>query len=366
MATFEAKTKTAAAPVAPLRPLLSQPRKPDGLELLVRAAVAQAVAHAHGMSIERALAAIAQNHPRYGNEATQLICRAATSPAATFEEGWAAEFVVTMAADYQQLMPRSAFAQLAAQGMSLTFERGEIMVPNFTPSAAGAFIREGEPIPVVQGEMTGQLLTRKKMACIIGYSREVAEGAVVTLEGLLRTRIQESTAVALDSVLLDDQPGTDFRPAGLLNGAVAVTTSGGMQTDLQLLAEALVAATDHHVRSPVLIVNWAQALAARLQAERSVIPLIVSPSSEAGTVIMVDAADFACAGGQIPRFEISKEAAIHYEDTDPQHISDAVLATPVRSLWQTDSLGLRIILEVDWCLRRPGAVAFARDVQWQR
>src|SRR5215471_2209496 len=221
MAMFESKAKTAAASVAPLRPLLSSPKKPDGLDLLVRAGVVRAYAHVNQLSIDSALAAIAREHPRYGNEGTQLICRAATEPARTDIEGWAAEFVVATIADFQQLMPKSAFAQLTQQGgMHLVFERGEILVPNFMPSAPSAFIGEGQPIPVIQGETSGQLLTRKKVCAIISYSRELAEGSVLALETLLRTRIQESMSAVIDSILLDDQAGSNVRPAGLLNGGV--------------------------------------------------------------------------------------------------------------------------------------------------
>src|SRR5215831_17853850 len=204
MAFLEANLRAAAAqPTAP-RPLWFQSKRPSPLELFVRAGVVQAFAHAQHMSVEHARAEIAGKHPRYGDELTELVCRAATSPATMFEEGWAAEFVVALGAEsIQSLMGRSAFAQLAAQGMHLTFGRAEIMVPDFIPSSVGAFVRQGEPIPVIQGQATSQMLTRKKIACIVSYSAELDEGSIVSLEGLFRTRIQESMSVTLDSVLLD-------------------------------------------------------------------------------------------------------------------------------------------------------------------
>jgi hypothetical protein len=33
-------------------------------------------------------------------------------------------------------------------------------------------------------------------------------------------------------------------------------------------------------------------------------------------------------------------------------------------LWQTDSLGLRMILPVNWTMRRPGMVAWLQGVTW--
>lgn len=350
-----------AQSLAPPRPVGG--RKRDALEIIVRAAVVNVFAHVRKMGSEQARLFIANKHRRYDDELTKIICRGVTSPAMTFEEGWAAEFVVAAGADLiSELAPRSAFAQLASQGMHLTFGVGDILVPDFIPDSVGMFIRQGGPIPVIQGQATGQILTRKKLASIVTYTGEMSDMAIVSLEGIFKTRIQESTALALDSVLLDDQPATDTRPAGLLNGAAQVTSSGGMQMDLQLLAERLWELAGHAVRAPVLIMNIAQAFAARLQNYRDIIPIIPA-SVEPGTVLMLDAGDFACAGGQVPRLEVGTKAALHFEDTAPEHLFPG--ATPVRSLWQEDLLGLRMILEVDWCLRRPGVASYMKGVHWR-
>jgi hypothetical protein len=69
-------------------------------------------------------------------------------------------------------------------------------------------------------------------------------------------------------------------------------------------------------------------------------------------------------GGEAPRFEISDQATLHMEDTTPLPIVDGgVPAAPVRSLWQTDSLGLRLIMPMNWIMRRPVA-ALINGVTW--
>jgi len=87
-----------------------------------------------------------------------------------------------------------------------------------------------------------------------------------------------------------------------------------------------------------------------------------------GTVIAVDAADFVSVGGEAPRFEISDQATLHMEDTLPLAIgtpgTPAVVAAPVRSLYQTDSLALRLIMPLNWTLRRSGVVAWMAGVTW--
>jgi hypothetical protein len=96
------------------------------------------------------------------------------------------------------------------------------------------------------------------------------------------------------------------------------------------------------------------------------IPIIDSGTVPVKTVILIDAADFVSVGGQGPRFEISDQATLHEEDTAPQPITGGTPspATPVRSLWQTDSLALRLILPLNWTIRRSGVVAWMANVTW--
>lgn len=56
------------------------------------------------------------------------------------------------------------------------------------------------------------------------------------------------------------------------------------------------------------------------------------------------------------------------EDSAPAQIAVAgtpnVVAAPVRSMFQTDSLALRMILDMNWTMRRAGMVAFVTSVGW--
>ena len=97
-------------------------------------------------------------------------------------------------------------------------------------------------------------------------------------------------------------------------------------------------------------------------------PIIDSGTVPLGTVIAIDAADFVAVGGDAPRFEISDQATLHFEDTAPLDIGTAgtppVVAAPVKSMWQTDSLALRLILPTNWTIRRAGVVAWVAGVTW--
>jgi hypothetical protein len=85
-------------------------------------------------------------------------------------------------------------------------------------------------------------------------------------------------------------------------------------------------------------------------------------------VIGVDAADFATATGDAPRFAVSNEATLHEEDTTPLALGTAgspnVVAAPMRSLFQTDSVAIRLSLFVTWTMRRTGMVQVIQSVIW--
>ena len=374
------------------RPFSVTPKKLSPLDLLVRAGTVQLFAHMHRKSVDEIRRSI------YGDdEPTKAVLewqmRAATAPAMTSVSGWAAELVQQIVVDFMAtLLPKSVYPRLSGYGLSLSFGRnGKIIIPtrSRTPTIAGSFVGEGQPIPVRQGAFTSQALTPKKMAVITTWTREIDEHSVPAIEGLLRNAIGEDTAISLDAVLLDVNPATLIRPAGILNGTAGLTpTAGGgfaaAVGDIKALTGALITGTAGNVRTPVWIMNPQQANSLGLIAMpgmgvfpfRQEIaagnlggwPVINSGTVPLGTVIAMDAANFVSVGGEGPRFEISDQATLHLDDTAPADIgtpgTPGVVAAPVKSMWQTNSLALRLILPINWTIRRPGTVAWVAGVTW--
>ncbi|WP_024816282.1 phage major capsid protein [Methylopila sp. 73B] len=334
---------------------------------------------------------------RYGDDeptkvVTGILTRAATAPATTTTSGWASQLVETVNADFMEdLMPASVYPGLSARGLRLNFGRAvAISIPSrsATPTIAGSFVGEGAPIPVRQGAFTSTTLTPKKMAVISTFTREIAEHSTPAIEGLIRNAIQEDTAVAIDTVLLDATAASSIRPAGIRNGVTVTTaTAGGgfaaLVGDIKALVGALITATNGSVRSPVWIMNPVQAISIALTQNAGGdfpfaneingnrlqgYPVIQSASVAAGRVILVDAADFVSVTGDEPRFDVSDQATLHMEDTTPLAIGATgtpnTIAAPVRSLFQTDSIGIRMILPMNWGFRRAGVLAWTESVSW--
>ena len=387
------RVETRAAPASTdlRRPFAAVATKVTPSDYVFRAAAIQLLAHVHKKTPDE----IRQRS--YGDdESTKVVfdhvTKAASAPAMTTVSGWASQLVQTVNADFMDnLLPASIYPLLSARGLRLGFDRnGAISIPSraATPTIAGSFVGEGAPIPVRQGAFVSQSLTPKKMAVISTFSREIAEHSAPAIEGLLREQIQFDTSLAIDTVLLDAAAATTIRPAGLRNGVTATTaTAGGginaLIGDLKNLVGALQVSTNNNVRAPVWIMNQMQALSISLTANAggdfvfaSAInagtlggyPVILSATVPAGMVILIDAADFVSVTGDEPRFDVSDQATLHMEDSNPQAIGTAgtpnVVAAPVRSLFQTDSLGIRMILPMNWTIRRAGVVAYITAVTW--
>lgn len=375
-----APAQTAPA-MAQRRPEMQKGTKPA--DLIIRSAVVNAVAFASNKAPEEVLERL------YGNdEATGIIVKAAVAPATTTTSGWAAELVNTAMTEFlETLRPMSVYPELAAAGggrLSFGPNQGAIKIPARapTPSIGGSFIGEGAPIPVRRLALTSATLSPKKLGVITTFTREIARYSTPAIEGILRNEILADTAITLDSILLDNVAGDAIRPAGLLNGVTAITaTTGGGQAAILADIRKLRAPFDaaNNGTNLVLLMNPAQEVGLALtpaadgqlgwtSAVLSRYKIITSTAIPVGRVIMVNAGDFVTATGDVPEFEMSNEATLHMEDSTPLQIGSTgtpnTVAAPVRSLFQTATMGLRMLMDVSWALRRPGSVAWIDGVTW--
>jgi len=373
------------APAVTRRPLGIQPKEVEPQEYFWRAGAAMLRAYIQHRAVDDILA---ERYP--DDEATSVITRAAVAGASTTLATWAAELVQTAtSAMLQPPTARRILPSLAAQGTSLQFgpDAGVIKIPSeaATPNIAGSFVGEAQPIPVRRMGFTTISLYPHKVGVITRYSREIAAYSNPSLEGLVRDAIIRKTGLMLDTLLIDNVAGGgsgSTRPAGLINGVAALTatTGGGYAAilgDLKLLT-----APFYNVNAGerlVMLINPAQALGLMMtpgpgntgfnwtEQFTNRLTIIESTVVPAGTVYMIDAADFVSVMGT-PEFMVSEEATLHIEDTAPQNISATgtpnVVAAPVESMYQTNQLALRLILPTTWAMRRTGMVQWMSGVTW--
>jgi len=382
------------APAVIRRPLGMQTREPEPQDYLWRAGAAALRAFMQTGSVNPQSLDAALHQHYEGDEATKVIAgvvtRAAPAGASTTLATWAAELVQTAtAAMLQPLVARRILPALAAQGTALQFgpDAGVIRIPSeaATPNIAGSFVGEAQPIPVRRMGFTSLSLYPHKVGVITRYSREIAAYSNPSLEGLVRDAIIRKTGLMLDTLLIDATAGGgsgSTRPAGLIYGLSAITaTAGGgyaaILGDLKALTAPFYAANAGE--RLVMLINPAQALGLMMtpgpgntgfnwtEQFTGRLTIIESTVVAAGTVYMIDAADFVSVMGT-PEFMVSEEATLHIEDTSPAHISTTgtpnVVAAPVESMYQTNQLALRLILPTTWAMRRTGMVQYMTGVTW--
>lgn len=327
-----------------------------------------------------------------GDEATAIVLKAAVNPAQTTVAGWAAELVQTAnGAFMDRLVAGSIYQPLSARGQRFDLGRnGSLKVPvrANAPRAAGSWVGEGAPKPVKRIGLSSIQLTPHKLAVISTFTEEMAMYSTPAIEGLLRQAMSDDTRESLDGYLIDNVAASATRPAGLLNGVTPITaTAAGtaiekIVADLNALIAPMEAAGGGG--NVVLLMNPAQSRhlgmaqtttgdfafgsATEAAAKIGAGGIIPSTTVPAGTVIAVDADWFTTATGDAPRFAVSNEATLHEEDTTPLPLGATgtpnVVAAPMRSLFQTDSIAIRLSLYVTWSMVRPGMVQTIAGVGW--
>jgi HK97 family phage prohead protease len=360
------------APAINRRPLGFPKKEVSPLDLLVRKGVIFAVSEYGNMSIDKALD---ERYP--GHETTALVCKAEAPLGTTSGSHFVDDLQrVSYQGFLDALDGRAVFPSLrASSGLPLSFDSsGTAYIPGVSAGGAnGSFFAEGSPMRVGKITTTSGNMTPRKMGVIIPFSREAAKRSTPNLEALVRRRILADSAAILDSHLLDATAEDSVRPGGLLYNIAAVATGygGGDHTAVKEDFKALLTPFINAKAAGgiTIIMNPIQGLSISMMDGpdnnpgwftnvENRVTLVESEHATAGRLIAVRTEDLATALGA-PEFEVSNQATIHMEDTTPAAITTGggpTVASPVRSFFQTDSMGVRMVLDVNWKMIRSGVV----------
>lgn len=362
------------SPAINRRPLGFPQKDVAPVDLLVRAMVVRGI-EAFGSGRKSMDQILDERYP--GHEATAIVSKADQTIGTTGTSGWASELVQTVNSGFlQALTGMSVYPDLRSRGVGLNFDGiGTIKLPRRTAGGAGGgFVAEGSPIRVGRITTAAAELTPKKMGVIVPFSRELAKRSTPAIEAIVRQAILEDTASILDSALLDATASSAARPAGLLNSvaAAAVGYGGGdhvaVKEDFKALLAPFIAA--NAADNITVIMNPAQALSIAMMdgpdnnsgwfsGISSRVNIVESTHATAGRLIAIRNSDFYTAVGDAPEFDINETATVHMEDTTPLEIvsgTGPTTADPVRSFYQTATVGVRMLMDVSWVMGRPSMV----------
>jgi hypothetical protein len=294
----------------------------------------------------------------------QLLTRAASAPAMTTVAGWAAELAQKVVNDGLAGMgPSAAGAQLLLQSVVLLFDgHGLISAPGFVAGAGNAgFVAEGAPIPVRQLAASAALLQPYKLGAISVLTREMIVSS--NAEVLIGDTLMRAASAALDVALFGNAAATAAAPAGLRNGVTATPPSAStdaLQAFYEDCATLINAVSVVGGNGPFVLIGSPGRIAAMIM--RFVLQAgnvtVIASNAVGNDLLCIAPAALVAAVNPEPEIEASTAAELHMNDTPLPIVNGGAPASPARSLFQTDSVALKMRWPVSWVLRDPRAVAW--------
>ena len=297
-----------------------------------------------------------------------IVSRAAMSPSTTTSATALVATAITGEV-ISVLAPQSAGAALLRRALNVPLgSAGAIVVPSVVAKASDfSFVGEGAAIPVVQLAFDGPTLGPRKLASIAVFSREVLDHSAA--EDIVRAVLGESLALSIDLAILGDAAADETRPSGLRDGLTALAASAesgdaAVAADIRTLLTAIAPVAGN--TRPVVIASANGAVGLRLYARAGDpgFDIYASAAVEDGAVLAVAIPALAATVG-MPRFDVSRAATLNMAAPGSALATEeGVLSSPIRGLYQTDTVALKTVLGLDFALRSPLGVAWISGASW--
>lgn len=269
----------------------------------------------------------------------------------------------------------------------------QIDVPKQNAGTGGSWIGETSPIRVGKLGFETLTLTPKKSAVIVPSSAELLRKSSPSAMMLIQDDIIAGTATNIDAKFISgDAAVAGVSPAGILNGITGTASAGAtlanIDTDLKTMTNSLLSA-NVPMTNPVWMMNPAnlntltylrdgngnRAYPETLQGMLVGYPVITSTTIGVDSVIFCDAPQIVIASDYMPLISISEDATLVMEDTDPvNQVGQEVEAITgggvgagddrIQSMYQTDSVAIRVKTAIDWIRRYDEAVDHLTSVAW--
>ena len=202
---------------------------------------------------------------------------------------------------------------------------------------------------------------------IVVISRELAQSSKPSAEKTIGRQLVNGTATFIDEQFLDPSVAavTDANPASITNGATTHASSGAsaaaITADLSLLVDDLTDG-DVHLRAPYWIMRPLSAVSLALlrltDSGRDLslggIPILTSAGCPAGQVVLLDAAEILVADEGEMQVDRSESATLDMSGGN----------SPTFSLFQKNSVGVRIDRRIAWKRAKDAAVAYLTACAW--
>jgi hypothetical protein len=232
-------------------------------------------------------------------------------------------------------------------------------IPRRTGIPTGYWTEEGRPRPISRSNFEGVTLTGREASIYLTFSRDLMRHGGEVATSSIIGGAQEQMPQVLDTAFFSTAAATASTPGGILENAIGF--SGGSPAGEPEVTNAVAVVSDGNPRRPVWFTSL-RALAylasfagntfrdARIGGSILGIPLVISAAA-GNRLILVDGADVAVHLGDL-QVDASDEAAIEMADTTTPGGASLV------SLWQTNSVSVRLSITASWALLSDDAVSY--------
>lgn len=323
----------------------------------------------------------------------EAIIKANVEAGTTLDTTWAAPLVdyQNFAGDFvEYLRPSTILGKFGANGVpELNRIPFNVRITGQTSGGQGYWVGEGAPKPLTQFDFNAVELRWAKVANIAVLTEELMRFSNPSAELLVRNALADALRARLDIDFVDPAKAAvaNVSPASITNGVVPVVSSGtdadAIRTDLKALWAPFIAANNPPTTA-VYIMSSTTALSLSLMVNTlgnapefpgitmmggtlGGIPVIVSEylagDSAGGIVILANARDIWLADDGGFTIDASREASLQMMDT-PTNNSATATATSMVSMFQTNSVAVRVEKYCNWAKRRASAVQYLTGVNW--
>lgn len=329
------------------------------------------------------VSAVGVAHKRWGQANPQLVesIKAAVAGGGTDAGEWGAELVHIdrYTGDFiDYLYSRTVYDKLPLREVP-----ANVNIAGQDGTATGYWVGQSKSIPLSKADFFDVNLTPLKVAALAVVSKELLRDSSPSAERLVRDALVGASAQRVDQTFLGAGAAVaGVSPAGILNGVVAGASAGsdieGVIADVKALYAAFIAANNaddlYFVSTQSLskalglmqnaLGNWAfpglSANGGSLLGD----PLVAGGNVGAGDLILLKPSDIYKIGDRGVEVSLSTEAAIQMDDA-PNGASDTPTAnTSVVSMFQTDSVAIKVVRPLNFAKRRASAVAYIGDADY--
>lgn len=304
----------------------------------------------------------------------ELILKAAVAVGNTTDATWAGPLAALkpLTDEFLELLRPATFLGRIPGFFKVPFN---VSVPSQTGGGTYSWVGEGAPKPVTKAQFGSISLLITKVAGIIVITEELARSSSPDAITVLRREMINGIAQYLDQQFIDPAVAAvaGVSPGSVTNGVTPITSAGttpaNARTDLQALINAMTAAGISTAGAALVMSETnAAALGSALNplgqplfsglnsTGGTAMGITVYPSQTAGTTVALIQPEcilYADDGGVT--VDISREATVQM-DSAPMNPPDATVV--LRSLWQTNSVGLRAERFINWKKARTGCVQY--------